>query len=771
MIGKTIGGYRIIEQIGMGGMATVYKAYDAGMDRYVALKTLPPQYLNDPEFRARFEQEAHAIARLEHAHILPVFAYGEQDGITYLAMRYMETGTLSDLVKKGPLSLTDTARYLSQIASALDYAHSAGIIHRDVKPTNVLVDKHGSAYLTDFGIAKIIGGAANLTGTGAVIGTPQYMSPEQFEHDQAANPASDQYSLAIMAYEMVTGRTPYQAATPWAIIGMHQRSDSLPLPSSLRSDLPPAAENVILKALSRDPALRYESCARMADAFNEAATRAPIWSARPSMLEAPTVIGAADKPTTAAGPPTTRLISPKRSRWPLMAAALIVVAAVVAIGVWASGQDETPPTLPVAAIATDVFTQTTVPQPTATPTDTPTQILTPTPTSPGIEALRDGVPLRLGPAASYSVIGLLNAGDRLEIIGISEDAIWYQVRTLDGLLGWVITAEASVAVMGNLRGVPVALAPTAVPTDTPTMTFTQMPTLTATTTPTATGTFTLTPTHASTLTQTTAPQPHLTEVNMTAAQPPEIQSLLAEPATGEVVEMCPGSGLCIRSLQGGLASIPMPADISGAEFSLGGWSNDGERVVFSLSEDGGNDGFYIINRDGSELRPLEVADYNFVDMVWSPDRRRVAAHASCNLAVVEGLEAGDTATVTYLDRQMTGLECYVMPQWSPDSSQLVVTWINTQFIYPLTRQVRVVDVPSGVYTIVHQANLSVQPHCWYQQAFSPDGEWVAYMNEDCQPQLVRANGSSDAPLDISQFPYWWRGNFYPQWNGAGSITP
>lgn len=771
MIGKTVGGYRIIEQIGMGGMATVYKAYDAGMDRYVALKTLPPQYLNDPEFRARFEQEAHAIARLEHAHILPVFAYGEQDGITYLAMRYMETGTLSDLVRKGPLSLTDTARYLSQIASALDYAHSAGIIHRDVKPTNVLVDKHGSAYLTDFGIAKIIGGAANLTGTGAVIGTPQYMSPEQFEHDQASNPASDQYSLAIMAYEMVTGRTPYQAATPWAIIGMHQRSDSLPLPSSLRPDLSPAAENVILKALSRDPDLRYESCTRMADAFHEAVTHAPIRSARPSILDAPTVIGATDELTLDAGPPTARLLSQKRVRWPLIATALLVMVAVVAIGVWVFGQDETPPTLPAAAIATDVPTETAAPQPTETTTDTPTHTLTPTPTSPGIEALRDGVPLRLGPAATYSVIGLLNAGDRLEIVGISEDGIWYQIQTLDGLLGWVIAAEASVAVMGNLRGVPVALAPTLAPTDTPTMTFTLTPTVTATATPTPTGTLTHTPAHAPTRTQTTGPQPQLTEVNMTAGQPPEIQSLLVEPAAGEVIEMCPGSGLCIRSLQGGLASIPMPADMNEAEFILGGWSNDGERVVFSLSEDGGNDGFYIINRDGSELRHLEVTDYNFVDVLWSPDRRRVAAHASCNLAVVEGLEADDTATVIYLDRQMTGVECYVMPQWSPDSSQLVVTWVNTQFTYPLTRQVRVVDVPSGVYTIVHQANVSIQPHCWYQQAFSPDGEWVAYMNEDCQPQLVRANGSSGEPLTLIQFPYWWTGYFYPQWNGVGSVAP
>jgi serine/threonine protein kinase len=214
MIGKTLGGYRIIEQVGMGGMATVFKAYDPSTDRHVAVKILPQQYSTNPSFRARFEREARAIARLEHLHILPVFGYGEEDGITYMVMRYMDTGTLTDLIHQGAMALDDAGRLIRQIASALNYAHSKGVIHRDIKPSNILIDDQGNAWLTDFGIAKIVESAVDLTGTG-LIGTPAYMSPEQCRGEKDLSPASDQYSLGIMLFEMVTGRTPYQAETPW----------------------------------------------------------------------------------------------------------------------------------------------------------------------------------------------------------------------------------------------------------------------------------------------------------------------------------------------------------------------------------------------------------------------------------------------------------------------------------------------------------------------------------------------------------------------------
>ncbi len=270
MIGRTLGGYRIVEQVGMGGMATVYKAYDASTDRYVALKTLPEQYSKDPQFVERFRREAKAIAKLEHLHILPLFAYGEDDGVAYLAMRYLSAGTLSSYIKqKGQMPLAEAARILNQIASALDHAHANGVLHRDIKPSNVLIDKDANAYLTDFGIARMVEGTLDLTGD-SILGTPQYMSPEQCQGRKDLTPASDQYSLGVVLYEMVTGRVPFQAETPLAVILMQINGSELPPPKTLRPDLPEAAEMVIFKALARNPADRYPSCEALARAFTQA---------------------------------------------------------------------------------------------------------------------------------------------------------------------------------------------------------------------------------------------------------------------------------------------------------------------------------------------------------------------------------------------------------------------------------------------------------------------------------------------------------------------
>ncbi len=270
MIGRTLGGYRIVEQIGMGGMATVFKAYDASTDRYVALKTLPEQYSKDPQFVERFRREAKAIAKLEHLHILPLFAYGEDDGVAYLAMRYLPAGTLSNHIKqKGQMPLDEAARILNQVAAALDHAHANGVLHRDIKPSNVLIDKDANAYLTDFGIARMVEGTLDLTGD-AILGTPQYMSPEQCQGRKDLTPASDQYSLGVVLYEMVTGRVPFQAETPLAVIIMQINGSELPRPGTLRPDLPEAAEAVIFKALSRNPDDRYPSCEAMSRAFAQA---------------------------------------------------------------------------------------------------------------------------------------------------------------------------------------------------------------------------------------------------------------------------------------------------------------------------------------------------------------------------------------------------------------------------------------------------------------------------------------------------------------------
>lgn len=325
LIGKTLGPYRIISQIGLGGMATVYKAYQPSMDRYVALKVLSTHFAQDPGFIKRFQQEAKIIARLEHARILPVYDHGEEDGYLYLVMRYIEAGTLKDRLKQKPLPLEEARRVVAQVGSALDYAHQLGVIHRDIKPSNVLVDPQGDCYLTDFGIAKMIEGTLGLTGSG-IIGTPHYMAPEQTK-SLAVDHRADVYAMGVVIYEMVTGQLPYDAETPLAVAIKHM-TEPLPLPRSIRPDLPEAVERVILKALAKDPADRYQSMRDLAAAFEQAVQTAPTVVAPRSLEKAPAPVSA----------PTVRVS--RRPAWqPWLAArpiwqwgltALVVVALVIA---------------------------------------------------------------------------------------------------------------------------------------------------------------------------------------------------------------------------------------------------------------------------------------------------------------------------------------------------------------------------------------------------------------------------------------------------------
>ena len=268
--GQTLGPYRIINQIGKGGMANVYKAYQPSVDRYVAIKVLPTQLAESKEFATRFHQEARIIAMLEHPHILPVFDYGESDGIAYFVMRYLEAGTLKDRMEAGrPLPINEIDRIFTQLADALTYAHTHGIVHRDLKPANALIDSYGNIFLTDFGIAKLLESASpRLTQTDAVMGTPAYISPEQAQ-GQPVDQRSDIYSLGIILYEMVTGGVPFVADTPLAVLFKHI-SDPLPLPSRVKPDIPEAIENVILKALAKDPKDRFATASEFVTAWKQA---------------------------------------------------------------------------------------------------------------------------------------------------------------------------------------------------------------------------------------------------------------------------------------------------------------------------------------------------------------------------------------------------------------------------------------------------------------------------------------------------------------------
>ena len=220
LLGQNLGSYRIVEEIGKGGMATVYKAYQTSLNRYVAIKVLPPVHAKQPGFSERFQREARAIASLHHPNILPVYDSGQDGEYSFLVMRYVQEARTLKEVMTQPLNLSQIAELVGQIASALDLAHPQGIIHRDVKPSNVLVDPNGSYLLTDFGIAKMVENTAQFIMTGSFVGTPQYASPEQ-GLGQELDGRSDIYSLGVILYEMETGRQPFEGDTPMAVVVQH----------------------------------------------------------------------------------------------------------------------------------------------------------------------------------------------------------------------------------------------------------------------------------------------------------------------------------------------------------------------------------------------------------------------------------------------------------------------------------------------------------------------------------------------------------------------
>lgn len=270
--GMTIGRYQILAQLGQGGMATVYKAFQPSLDRTVALKVMRAGLSEDAEFRERFAREARAIARLEHPNIVQVYDYDEVDGQAFMAMAFIEGGTLKDkldgLAKTGErLPQREIARIIGQVADGLAYAHGLGIVHRDVKSSNVMLTRDGRAVVSDFGIAKIMSGT-QYTQAGVGIGTPEYMSPEQGQ-GKAIDARSDQYALGVMTYEMLVGKLPFAADTPLAVVLMHVR-DPLPLPSEIDPGVGPGTERVLLKALAKEPAERYASVTDFSAALQRA---------------------------------------------------------------------------------------------------------------------------------------------------------------------------------------------------------------------------------------------------------------------------------------------------------------------------------------------------------------------------------------------------------------------------------------------------------------------------------------------------------------------
>ncbi len=436
MTNEKIGRYIIKSELGRGGMATVYHAYDPNFERDVAIKVLPAAFLHDPQFRTRFEREAKMIALLEHPAIVPVYDFGEQDEQPYIVMRYMAGGSLADHLRQGAMSYEETTRFISRLAPALDAAHARGIIHRDLKPGNVLFDQYGNAFLSDFGIARLTqSAAATITGD-AIVGTPAYMSPEQVQGTKTIDGRSDIYAMGVLIYQMMTGQAPYQSDTPAKIMVMHILE---PVPSLLekKGDLPLGCQEVINRAMAKDPADRFATTAEMASAMEAvlnggvivapqppkkpiadqtlvsgatvvAPPRTPAPGIRPSMSSMDGTLmaqpGQVELPSIPAGPPVFRRTFP----WTIVIIALLLLGGVGAVGgflllrnqnnpqaMLGGGGDATAtlapsptallPTNILEATATSlpvVIAETPTSEPIATETAIPTETPSPTPAGP-----------------------------------------------------------------------------------------------------------------------------------------------------------------------------------------------------------------------------------------------------------------------------------------------------------------------------------------------------------------------------------------------------
>jgi serine/threonine-protein kinase len=517
LIGKTLGQYEIKSLLGKGGMALVYRATQTSMGRDVAIKIMASDLSGDPEFVGRFEREAQIFSDLQHPHILPVIDYGNTGEGVYIVMRLVEGGGLDTHIRNAPVEPPIAAKMLTQ----------KGIVHRDLKASNVLLDEGFNAYLTDFGIAKMLANTSKLTATDTVLGTPSYMAPEQWRGDHI-DARTDIYSMGIMAFEMVTGKLPFEGDTSFTLMYKHI-NDAPPRPRELMEHLSDDLEYVILRAMSKAPEDRFQSAEEMGEAFRNAVEGRPI-EIKPTFLHdpdaAPTMVGYMEDSATlaqdltpsqartmgitpseqlTAAPPIAGTGQQARAGgrgwlWGVLGA--IVLVGVVVGGLFASGTiGEVASSSTETPTPTETFTPTNTATASPTATDTVTATATNTPSTAEVSVLAQRSVVRSGPGEQYPEIGVLERGTQTQVVAVTTEGDWYRVL-VGGELGWV-QAE-TVSVSGNESVIEVVEIPTATPTDTPTSIPTDTPT------PTATETATLVPTL--TPSQTRMPDDDATEV-------------------------------------------------------------------------------------------------------------------------------------------------------------------------------------------------------------------------------------------------------------------
>lgn len=389
---RRFGRYILQELIGSGATSVVYRAHDIELDRYVAFKVLSRDLITDLNNDHRFIQEAKILAKLEHPNIVPIYDYGQIEGIYFIVMRLLVGGSLEKHLRENNFTLEESATVLDQLAGALDYLHSQSVVHRDIKASNVLFDQHSNAYLADFGLAKILNITSDLTMTGRILGTPPYMAPELWRDDEAT-PSSDIYALGVLMYRAISGSLPFEANSQLALMRKHFYATPTPL-QQLKSDVSPEIDSAVVTALAKKSEQRYSSARAFAQAFRGALSQ-PAGTVSHLPAHMPPTQKSDDGPTEII-PPTAPVTPSDGNRstmkvkiiigalLSLLLFSLVVVSIILLRGTGSSTPTPTPFINSVVNPTTLTGTPTYIPTPTST--NTPTNPATVTPTNTALPA-------------------------------------------------------------------------------------------------------------------------------------------------------------------------------------------------------------------------------------------------------------------------------------------------------------------------------------------------------------------------------------------------
>jgi eukaryotic-like serine/threonine-protein kinase len=709
MNGKKIGQYEIIGLLGEGGMASVYRAHQSNINRQVAIKVIKPNVGNYEAFVQRFAREAQTVAQLNHPHILKIFDYGEQDGQLYLVMELQTGGSLSDLISRERPTLRTVNKLLGQIASALDYAHRQGIVHRDLKPANILLDSEGNAILTDFGIAKLLTVDTSLTATGLVMGTPSYMSPEQWAGSQLDSRA-DIYSLGIIVYEMLTQQQPFKGDTAFSLMFKHVNETPPPL-NAFRPDLPLSFDNVVQKALAKQRENRYMKASEFAEAFNnvvlafEMGTNPEIAATPPTMEEQTFQMPAAKTPTPTGNiiagrtPPTptgTQATAPaagtaqRKLPLPLVFGGVAIVFGLLGvIGVVLTRPPATPtavvvvPSQPPIADATGTvaIAQTIAAAGNQTATRIALALLTPTapPVTPTNAASNTSVP----PTATNTSVPSTNTSVPPTSTPLPPTATHTLIPPTNTSIPPTATATPIPPTATNTPVPPTATA-TPLPTDTPTTTPTPTPTITPTPTPLPpTATPTLNPAFATgggrkIVFHSFTPKGN-SEIFIMNTDGGGVTQLTnsrfdnyrsyPSPDSQKIAFVSSRDGnpeVYVMNIDGTsqkrLTNNPAMDGQTGMT-----WTADSKSIVFATNRDTTNQ-LYIVNADGTDLKKFLDTTTNEYDPAISPDGKQIA--------FTSNRENNNDVYVANIDgtnvRRLTSEPFYDgVPAWSPDGRRML----------------------------------------------------------------------------------------------------